>query len=307
MEKLDFIFRKSRGIGDLIQDYIHLFKKIFKHFNRNIFQFLLPFLALFILIVFFASSLGVTFFNDAAMRDTSVIAIISVLALITGLVFFMFIPTFGIEYMFLLEERDAPDFTGKEIWQRLKSHLGKYFIFFWASVVVMIMIIIPLGLLIFVLALIPVVGAFAIGILGACLTTWIYCALFLYITGREPVFESFLAAFRLVKRKMFIYGLAAYIFQFLTQIILGILTFIPIIVLAIIAYNVIGFNEQVFISFGGKILLSLASAIFMIFVTIASIYLISFYVLIFFSSLEETYSEGTIDIIEQIGDTKDEF
>lgn len=307
MEQLGFTFRKSRGIGDLIQDYIQLFKKIFRHFNRSIFQFLVPFLALFILIVFFASSLGVTFFNDAAMRDASVIIVIAVLALITGLIFFMFIPTFGIEYMFLLEERGGADFTGKEIWQRLKSHLVKYFIFFWASVLVMLVLIIPIGLLFFILALIPIVGAFAIGILGACLTTWVYCALFLYITGRERVFDSFTAAFRLVKQKIFVYGLAAYIFQFLTQIILGILTLIPIVVLAIITYNVIGFNEQVFISFGGKVLLSLASAIFMLFVTVASIYLISFYVLIFFSSLEETYREGTLDIIDQIGDTKDEF
>jgi len=307
MEKLSFVFRKSRGIGDLIQDYLTLFRRIFRHFNRTVFQFLLPFLALFILIVFFSSSLGVDFFNNAALKDATVITVIAGLAILVSLIFFLFIPTFGIEYMFLLEERDACDFTAKAVWQRLRAHLGKYFVFFWAALLVMLVLLIPLILIYLVLAFIPFIGAIAMGIAGACLTAFYYCALFLYITGRERLFGSFPAAFRLIKQKLFVYGIAAYIFQWLSQVVLGLLTLIPIIIMVVIAYNTIGFNEKIFVSFGGKMLLSLASTLFMAFITISAVYLVSFYTLIFFSSLEDTYQEGTIGIIDQIGDTQNEL
>lgn len=301
MEKLDFEFIKNRGIGDLIQDYISLFKQVFKHFNKSIFKFLLPVLAIFLVLFFFATSLGVNIFYNKEWNDPTVFIIIILVALLLFFFYFLFIPTFGIEYMFLLEEKGDTSFSGNEVWKRVKQNSGKYVVFFLASIVVGLIIAIPFVIAVFLLTFIPFVGQIALGILGSCVSLVFVCGLFLYLKGREEVFDSFLAAFRLIKKKILIYGLTAYIFRVCLTICLGLLTIVPLAILGIIAYNTIGFNEQFFISFSGKILLSIGGAIALLFSTISTIYSITFYTLIYFSSLETTNKEGTFGQISQIG------
>lgn len=306
MEQLDFEFIKSRGIGDLISDYFSLLKQIFKHFNKSIFKFILPFLAVFLLLFFLGSTLGVDIFYNKEWKTPTVLIILIACGLAILFFYFLFIPTFGIEYMFLLEEKGNTDFTGREVWQNVKKNLGKYIIFFLASILVGLIIAIPVVIVWAILFFIPFLGSIAMGILGSCISVVFISALFLYLKGREGVFDSFPAAYRLVKKKFFAYGLAAYIFRFLLMICLGLLTIIPGIIIAIITYNTIGFNEQVWISFGGKMLLSIGGTILILMGTISTLYSMGMYALIYFSSLETTHKEGTLSQIDQIGHQEDE-
>jgi len=307
MDTLDFNFKKSRGLRDLLSDYISLFKKIFKHFNAHIITISLPFIALFLLLIFYFTTYITQLINSP--NDFSVVFIFSLIlpALVFFFLLYLLVSTFGIEYMFLLEEKGSTDFTAKDIFKRIKTNLKKYVLFFLSSIVVSLVLIIPLGLVYFILMFIPLIGMVALGVLSAMLTLFFYCALFLYIQGRERLWDSYKAAFYLIKSKMFEYGLAAYIFQFLTQIILGVLTLIPLAVLFIIGFNTTVSFDHFFESFGGKILLSIGGSIMTLFIIITTIYMISFYVLQYFSLLEINYSEDTLDQIDQIGTTKDEF
>ena len=306
MEKLDFEFIKSRGIGELIQDYLSLFKTIFRHFNSCIFKFILPFLAVFLVLFFFASSLGVDIFYSREWRTSSVVIVMLVVISLVALFYFMFIPTFGLEYMFLLKEKGGTGFNGKEVWQRVRSHMGKYIVFFLASIIVMLILAIPIALAGVIFTLIPIAGQIAFGIAMACVLLVFVCGLFLYLEDRETVFDSFLASFRLLKKKLLSYGLTAYIFRILVGICLLLVTIIPTAILAIIAYNTIGFTEQIFISFGGKVMVSILGTLVILLSTISSIYVMSFYTLIYFSSLEATNKEGSMAQLDQIGQSDDE-
>ena len=307
MDSLDFNFKKSRGFGDLFSDYISLFKKIFKHFNANIIALSLPFIALFILAIFYLTS----YITDMiyAPNDFSLTLFFSIFApsLLIFFLFFMLVSTFGIEYMFLLEEKGSTNFTTRDIFNRIKLNLGKYVVFFFASILVFLMLLIPLGIVYAVLVFIPVIGTLAMGMLSAMMALFFYCALFLYIQNREKIWDSYKASFYLIKKKIWEYGLASYLFQMLVQIILGILTLIPIVILGLIAFNTIGFDQHFFETFSGKILISIGGSILTLFMIIASIYIISFNVLAYFSLLEVSYSEDTLDQIDQIGTTTDEF
>ncbi|HET8574064.1 MAG TPA: hypothetical protein VFL76_09350 [Edaphocola sp.] len=306
MEKIDFEFIKNRDVGELIQDYLSLFKKIFRHFNRCIFKFILPFLAIFLVLFFFASSLGVDIFYSKDWRTSSVVIIMILVVMLVAIFYFTFIPTFGLEYMFLLKEKENTDFNGKEVWQRVKRHMGKYIVFFLASIVVMLILAIPLALAALIFTFIPIAGQIAFGIAMACVLLVFVCGLFLYLEDRETVFDSFLAAFRLLRKKLLAYGLTAYIFRLLVGISLLLITIIPSAILGVIAYNTIGFNEQILISFGGKIMISILGTLVILFSTISSIYTMTFYTLIYFSSLEATNKEGSIAQLDQIGLTHDE-
>src|SRR5690606_12815598 len=75
--------------------------------------------------------------------------------------FFILISSFGIEYMLLLEERKDLSFTSNDIYKRIKSNLGKYFIFFLSSIPVGFVLMIPFVILAFILNFIPVLGQLA--------------------------------------------------------------------------------------------------------------------------------------------------
>lgn len=307
MDQLDFNFKKSRGLGDLLSDYISLFKKIFKHFNANILTLSLPFIALFLLLIFYVTSFITEIINAPDDFSPTLVFSLVIPTMIVLFVFYILVSTFGIEYMFLLAEKGNTDFSTRDIFNRIKKNLTKYISFFFSSIVVSLMLIIPIGIVYALLIFIPLIGTLAMGLISTMIALFFYCALFLYIQGRERLWDSYKASFYLIKSKMWEYGLASYLFQFLAQIILGVLTIIPIVILVIIGFNTVGFDQHFFETFGGKILIAIGGSILTLFMILASIYMISFYVLEYFSLLEVSYSEDTLDQIDQIGTTKDEF
>ncbi len=307
MEKLDFTFKKSRKLGELISDYITLFKLIFKHFNKNILTLSLPFIAIFMLLMFYSISyITPLVFGSIEPSLPTILGIAASFGLLM-MIFFLIVSVFGIEYMLLLEEKGNTDFTTGDVFAKIKQNIGKYILFFLCSILVMLIISIPFAIVAFILAFIPLIGTFAIGILAAMLMLFIYCSLFLYLQGKEQLWDSFSASFRLIKSKIFEYGAASYLFQFMVQITLGFVMLIPLIILGVVAFTTVGFNHDFFLTFGGKIIVSLGVSFITLLVVFSSIYLISFYVLQYFSLLEVSYSEETLDDIEQIGSTTDEI
>lgn len=305
MEQLNFTFKKNRSVGDLISDYISLFKQVFKHFSKTLFTIALPFIALFFLIAFFSVGYLSSSFSSLGPSN-GIVALPAVLfsqffIIILFFIFNIIVSAIGIEYMFLLEKNGNTNFTIKDVTHTLKVNIGKYILFFLASIVVGIILIIPIGLIGIVLAFIPIIGQFALVFIGAIIGLFISCALLLYRQGRATLWGSYMASFELIREKIFSYALATFLFQILAQVFFGILTIIPVVILFIIGFTTIGFNNEFFLSFTGKFLISIGAGIATLFMFFYGAMLISFYVLEYFSLLEVSYSEETLDEIEQIG------
>lgn len=308
MEQINFNFKKTRGFGDLIQDYISLFKIIFKHLNARIISIAMPFMAVFILIAYYLTTVVNEIMKSAGdLGVMASLAFVPIVLLLLIFLFFILISAFAIEYMFLLEERRDLDFTSSDIYNRIKENAGKYIRFFLSSIVVGIGLLFVIGILGMVFNLIPLVGRIAIGIVTACMTLFIYCALFLYRQDREDLWGSYGASFRLIKGKILEYGAATYAFQVMIQIVMVLIAFIPLIIIGIIAFTTVGFSAQFFDGFLGKFLATIGGSIFMLFLIFFSFYMIGFYVLQYFSLLESSYKEDTLEQIDQIGGTADEF
>jgi len=307
MKLLNFTFKKTRRFGDLIQDYISLFKIIFKHLNAKIISIALPVVAVFILLIYYLATFVTGMINSLEPFNSISMSFIPMILILLVFLFFILITTFGIEYMFLLEERQDFSFTSKDIYMRIRQHLGKYIRFFLSSILVGLLIMIPFVIIAFVLNFIPIVGQLVLGIMSACLLLFFNCALFLYLQDREGIWDSYRASFRLIGAKVFEYGAASYVLQLMAQIILGFIALIPIAIIGIIAFSTIGFSIQFFDGFAGKFLVSIGGSILMLFLIFFSIYMVTFYVLQYFSLLESTYKEDTLEQINQIGGTIDEF
>lgn len=301
MRELEFEFVKNRSFGDLIQDFLSLFKQIFKHFHRNLLGFVLPALAFFLVLFFIASSLGSNILITEQW-DSSVSILLMILTGIILLFFFsIFILTFALEYMGLLKRQHNTSFSGADVWKAVRNNLRKYVTFFLSTLVVGLIISIPLALISVLFLIIPMIGTIAFGILISCLTVLLISALLLYLEGRKAPFESYRAAFKMTRSRLLTYGLAAYVFRFLVGVCLGLLTAIPGVILALIAYNTIGFNADFFVSFTGKLVVSIGGALLMLMIALSSLYSVMFYTLVYYSTLEVAHQEGTLTEIEKIG------
>ena len=307
MEPLEFTFKKSRKLGDLLSDYIQLYKKIFKHFNKSILTISVPFIGMFLLLTFYFMAQIFPVLNTTEVLNVSFF--ISLLIPITFFSFFFYliITTFGMEYMRLLEKKKTTDFNAKEIFVNIRLNFKKYLAFYFFSILVLLVLMIPLSIVAVILMFIPFLGSLAVGVLGSMVSVFFAIALLLYIDDRATLSQSYSLAFKLLKKRIFEYGLAVYIFQLMIQIILGLLTLVPMIILFFIAYNTLSFNETFFYTFEGKLLISIGSVILALFFILTSIYMVSFMVLSYYSLIEDKFTETAIESIENIGHTKDEF
>lgn len=298
----NFEFLKTRDIGSLFQDYISLFKMIFKHFNLSILRFTLPFISILVVGVYLARGYIWELFYSTTGVGFLVIATTLVFSLLLFL-YFVFIASFGVEYMFLLEKNRDTSFTNADILSSVKSNFGKYIKFFLAAILFLLIVSVPVGGAMAILIFVPIAGQLLVGVLTTTLTLFIFFAFFLYLQGRSNLTGSFRDAYRLLSRKFFNYALSAYIFQFLISIIIGVLIFVPVVF-----FTVLELNSTISLTMGSvfKEIFIIVLLVFAATLTaLLSIYNVAFYVLAYFSALETRHSDGTLDKIDQIGKSND--
>jgi hypothetical protein len=274
-------------------------------------------MAIFVLLMFFT----INYFTDAMgsgwERFTNVatgivfllIMLLIALSIVALTFLFLLVSMFGIEYMLLLEEKGSTDFTFSDILKNIKAKIGKYILFFLSSIVVGLILSLPVGIIYMILVFIPLLGMIGIGILTTMLMLFLYTALFMYLQSRATLWDSYTASFKLIKGKIFEYALASYLVQMIIQTILGIVIIVPTVIIFISGFTMFGFDsiDRLSGSFGGKFIIALGTSLFTLFVIFSTVYLISFYVFQYFSLLEVNLSEKTLENIDQIGSTEDEF
>jgi|GEM_PF-159894 len=303
--KVDFAFRKERKLGEIVQDFINLLRIVLGHFFGTLFRMaIVPLCGMLVLIYYGTTHINLKADAYGWGSAEQILFVLAGLALLlaVSMVFF----GLAIEYFVLLKQRRATDFGSSDVWRAFLRHLGRYLLFLLVAAVACLVIGVPLLLAMAVMAFIPLVGGFAIGVLGAFVVVWFFCAFLFYREGYFDAAASLSKTFGILRGRFIDYGLSSYLVSFIFQILMFMLTLMPTIVLGIIAYNTIGFEDTFFDSFFGRMLVTLGGTI--IVALTLGYYMLSVlvYGIIYETAKERRYGEDIYEKINNLGKEDDE-
>ena len=111
--------------------------------------------------------------------------------------------------------------------------------------------------------------------------------------------------FKAMKNKFFDYGVSSYIISFIFQAMLMMLMIVPAVIITLIAYNVVGFNDSFFESFIGRMLSSIGVTILVLLYVVYYMFSVLVSGIIYESVKEIIYGENIYEKIEQLGKGRD--
>lgn len=302
--EVEFEFQKERKIGDFVQNFIDLFKLIYKHFVSTIFGLSALPLAGIALVYYFLSTKITFSANSSSFEDIDGFtwALLLVLALL-GLGLYVY--GISIEYFILLKERKNTLFTGKEVLQNFRANIGRYFMFLFAMVLALIVVSIPLAIVAIISAFIPFIGSFAIGILMSIVGIWLFSSFLFYREGYSDLGSCFTDAYVMLSKKLIQYGVATYIVNFIFQMAVMMISVIPLIIISLISYNFLGLDAAFFDSSWGKLLMTFGG----MFITLFTLFLYMAGVLangiIYETAKDLKFGERIYGMIDRIGGRDD--
>jgi len=304
-KKVDFAFRKERKMGEIVQDFINLLRIVLGHFFRTLFRMaIVPLCGMLVLIYYGTTRINLkvgAYGWGSAEQILFVLAGLAIL-LAVSMVFF----GLAIEYFVLLKQRKATDFGSADVWQAFLRHFGRYVLFFLVSVVAGLIIGVPLLLAMAVLAFIPLVGSIAVGVLASFVGVWFFCAFLFYREGYFGAAGSLSKTFGILSNRFIDYGLSSYLVSFIFQILVFMLALMPSIVLAIIAYNTIGFDDTFFDTFFGRMLVAIGGSIVVALTIGYYMCSVLVYGIIYETAKERKYGEDIYEKINHLGKEEDE-
>jgi len=303
--EINFEFQKERKIGDFLQSFIDLLKIVLGHFVRTVFSVSIIPLSITTILYYFLST-KITFSSESdSFEDLNVYLWVSLLC-VTILLLGLYIYGICIEYFILLKNQKNTDFTGKDLWNAFRNHIGMYVKFFFASLLVVVIIGIPAGIAMIILMFIPLFGSFAIGILFSIIGLWFFCSFLFYREGYFSLTTTFLETFNVIRKNMIQYGIATYIVSFIFQVVMMMLTFIPGLIIGLISYNFLEFDSSFFDGSLGKMLMTLGALL----VTLLTIFLYMGGVLangiIYETAKDFKYGDRIYAMIANLGGKNDE-
>lgn len=300
MELSEFEFKRERKVGEFVQDFINLLKIIWGHMTRELLRLLVGPLCMMMLVGYYISTqlnLNVDYSSGEIVDMLVVFGFAGLFMLLIGVLAF----GFTIEYFILLRNRRDLLFSYKDIWRSFIDQRNKYIRFLLASIVVGVILFIPIGFAIFISALIPLVGSIAVGIVFSILGLWFFTAFMLYRENYYDLFDTYTSAFSLLKEKIGEYGLASYVVTFLFRSLITLTSVVPFIIIGLVAYNYVGFNNDFFETYIGKILVTFGSTVLTVFFIIYYMLSVISYGIIYETAKELRFGEDVFDRIHRIG------
>jgi hypothetical protein len=300
MGQIDFEFKRERKLGEFVQDFINLLKVINRHLVSVLFKLLIVPICIVVLIGYYlttqmrfnANFSNVDYFNIGA-------SFVSLGLLVLLISIFAF--GFTIEYFILLRNRKQIDFGSREVWLQFRKSIAYYFRFFLAMLVVGVLIALPVAIAALLSAFIPIVGTFATGILFSMIGMWFFTAFMLYREDYYDLIDCFGGAFTLLRTKIFEYGTASYIVSFIFQALLSIITIIPFVIIFVISYNAIGFNNDFFESELGRGIATFGSLVVVLLFIVYYMLSVISYGIIYETAKELKFGEDVFARIEKLG------
>jgi len=303
--EVDFEFRKERKLGEIVQDFINLLRQILQHFFQTILKLaILPLCLMLILIYYGTTKINLT--SNESWIDSLDIILIGVAVVITLLLVSMVFFGLAIEYFILLKNRRQTDFDSRDVWQGFVANLGKYLKFLLVSIVASIILFIPLMFAMIVVMFIPLVGNFAVGILTTFVGVWFFCALLFYREGYVSATNSIQQSFNILKKKIIDYSMSAYVVSLVFQMLLLMLTLIPSLIIGLIAYNTIGFEQTFFDSVFGRLFTALGGVLLVLLYIVYYMFTVLVSGIIYESAKEMAYGEDLYEKIENLGKEENE-
>lgn len=302
--EIDFEFRKERKLSEIVQDFINLLRLVLRHFLQTILKLAIVPLCLMLILIYYGTTKINLTTNQAWTEslDMVFLAIAALLALVVvSIVFF----GLAIEYFILLKNRRGTDFDAPDVWRAFVTNLGKYFKFLLVSIIAAIVLFIPLVIALIILLFIPFVGSFAAGILGAFVGVWFFCAFLFYREGYMPASNAIQQSFSILKKKVFDYGVSAYVVRLVFQALLVMLTLIPSLIIGIIAYNTIGFEHTFFDSMAGRMFTSIGGTMLVMLYIVYYMFTVLVSGIIYETAKEVTYGEDVYEKIQKLGEEED--
>lgn len=300
MGQIDFEFKRERKLGEFVQDFINLLKVINRHLVSVLFKLLIVPICIVVLIGYYlttqmrfnANFSNVDYFNIGA-------SFVSLGLLVLLISIFAF--GFTIEYFILLRNRKQIDFGSREVWLQFRKSIAYYLRFFLAMLVVGVLIALPVAIAALLSAFIPIVGTFATGILFSMIGMWFFTAFMLYREDYYDLIDCFGGAFTLLRTKIFEYGTASYIVSFIFQALLSIITIIPFVIIFVISYNAIGFNNDFFESEWGRGIATFGSLVVVLLFIVYYMLSVISYGIIYETAKELKFGEDVFARIEKLG------
>lgn len=300
MELSEFEFKRERKVGEFVQDFINLLKIIWGHLSRELLRLLVGPLCIMLLVGYYISTqlnLNADYSSGEIVDMLVVFGVAAIFMLIIGVLAF----GFTIEYFILLRDRRDLLFCYKDIWKSFRSHGSKYFRFLLGSIIVSIILFIPLSFIIFISALIPLVGSLAVGVVFAILGLWFFTAFMLYRENYYDLFDTYTSAFSMLKNKIGEYGLASYVVTFLFRSLMTLMSIVPLIIIGLLAYNYVGFSNDFFETYVGKMLVTFGSTMLSVFFIIYYMLSVISYGIIYETAKELRFGEDVFEKIHKIG------
>ena len=300
MEIIDFEFKRERKLGEFIQDFINLLKIIYRHLVSVLFQLLaIPISGIVLMGYYLTTQLSAN--ADYSSGEYVRLIVLCVILALGILLISLFAFGFSIEYFILLRDKRTLDFSSKDVFKSFTSAIKKYLSFFGAMLVVGVLISVPVALAMLLSALIPFVGSFAIGIVFSIVGLWFFSAFMLYREGYADLMDCFGAGFSLIKKKIIEYGAASYIVSFIFQSLMGVMTIIPAVIIFLIGYNFVGFNNDFFESGIGKAIGTIGGLVVTILFIVYYMLAVISYGIIYETAKELRYGENIFDRIGRLG------
>lgn len=297
---IDFNFKKERKLGDIVQDFINLLRLVLGHFLRTIIRLsIIPLCGMLLLIYYGTTKINLTAKESwTSQLDILFVGIgILIVLLVVSMVFF----GLAIEYFILLKNRKSLDFGSRDVLSAFKGAIGKYLTFLPIAIIALIILAIPLFIAMGLLVFIPFVGSFAAGILASFVGVWFFCAFMFYREGYMTGTGAIPQTFPILKKKIFDYSAASYLVSFVFQILLMMLMLMPSILLAVIAYNTIGFEQTFFDSLFGRMLVSVGGTIVILLYIIYYMFSVLVSGIIYETAKEIRYGEDVYEQIANLG------
>lgn len=302
--EIDFEFRRERKLGEIVQDFINLLRLILGHFFQTILKLAVVPLCLMLILIYYGTT-KINLTTTQSWTDSLDIILIGMAALFALLVVSMVFFGLAIEYFILLKNKKGTDFDSNDVWQAFLANLGKYFKFLLVSIIAAVILFIPILIAMVILMLIPLVGSFAVGIFGAFLGVWFFCAFLFYREGYMSAGHAMQQSFAILKKKIIDYSVSSYVVGLVFQVLLVMLTLIPSLIIGLIAYNTIGFEVTFFDGMAGRLLTSIGATLLVLFYIVYYMLTVLVSGIIYETAKEVTYGEDVYEKIANLGKEED--
>ena len=233
---------KSRGFSEYFQDTFTFLKQNGKHFFKHYFIVNGIFLLILMVLGYFFTKFYTEFVFGGIMNQGNnpnvleeymnengpLFFLLAFLFVVVGLVAGMISYSYTPIYLKLYSEKDGKNFGTKEIVNLYKSKIGNLIIFLIVSIGVGLLLLIPTGIIMFVLA-ITIIGIMLLPVVLGAFMLFFSCTLMEYLNDKKGLMESYSYAWKLMTSKFWAAIGSVGLFYFMSYVVQNVITMIPYI------------------------------------------------------------------------------